>query len=202
VRTLEPARSVDAIEMLTVAFDGDPMFRFLLPQAEPRRRWLRAIMGGAVSLTLPDGWALAAEGERVPGVILYVPPRRYPPPSSRIAGSMLRSPPPWPTLHFLRTGLRVLSAMERLHPKTPHYYVMTLGVHPAQQGKGFARKLVSSVTSRADDECVSTYLETTNPTNLPIYRKLGFDIVGEHILGAGYPPLWTMQRPVFGRASG
>jgi GNAT superfamily N-acetyltransferase len=200
VRTLDPARTPEAIELLTVAFDADPMFRFLLPEAEHRRGWLRAVMGSYLALTGPDGWVTTVEsaGEDVPGVLAYVPPGRYPPPYSRLAAHLLRSPPPWPSMHLARAGLRVLAAIERMHPKTPHYYVQVLGVHPREQGKGLARKLVSAVTSRADGEGVPTYLETTNPVNLRIYGKLGFEVVTEHVVDRGYPSVWTMERAVGG----
>lgn len=196
MRLLSPAERDRAIDVFARAFDGDPMFRFLLPDAR-RHDWLRFVMGGMLAQALPDGNTYTIDG--VPGVVTLVSPRGWPIPTSRllryIAAFWARPDLPWPEWARLRNGLRVLGLMDRLHPADPHWYVQTLGVDPDQQGQGVGRALLDGATALADADGLPSYLETTNPVNLPIYRRFGFEVADEVVLPGGFPPLWTMRRP-------
>ncbi|KAF2494256.1 hypothetical protein BU16DRAFT_464709 [Lophium mytilinum] len=55
------------------------------------------------------------------------------------------------------------------------WYLVYLGTRPSARGKGFARKLVEHVTKDADRDGLPCYLESSNPVNPAIYRKLGFE---------------------------
>lgn len=194
MRPLAPEEVPAATEALARSFDGDPMYRFLLPE---RRRldWLRFLMRGALEVALPDGHVFTIDG--VPGAIGMFPPGRYPPPGRRLSGYLVRSsrrpPMPLPGLRLLWRSNRVISAMERLHPSDPHYYVQVLGVDPAHQGRGYGRALLEPAVALADRDRAPAYLETTNPSNLGLYRRFGFAVLEELTL-PGYPPLWTMRR--------
>jgi len=55
------------------------------------------------------------------------------------------------------------------------WYLVYLGTKPAGRGKGHARKLIEHVTKLADDGGRPCYLESSNASNPPIYRKFGFE---------------------------
>jgi ribosomal protein S18 acetylase RimI-like enzyme len=55
------------------------------------------------------------------------------------------------------------------------WYLVYLGTRPSGRGKGHARKLIEHVTKLADREGRPCYLESSNETNPPIYRKFGFE---------------------------
>ncbi|KAF2855569.1 hypothetical protein T440DRAFT_157861 [Plenodomus tracheiphilus IPT5] len=55
------------------------------------------------------------------------------------------------------------------------WYLVYLGTKPAGRGKGHARKLIEHVTRVADQEGRPCYLESSNESNPPIYRKFGFE---------------------------
>lgn len=55
------------------------------------------------------------------------------------------------------------------------WYLVYLGTKPSGRGKGHARKLIEHVTKLADREGRPCYLESSNETNPPIYRKFGFE---------------------------
>lgn len=57
------------------------------------------------------------------------------------------------------------------------WYLVYLGTKVSARGKGYARKLIEYVTSMADFEGRACYLESSNPINPIIYRKLGFEVV-------------------------
>ncbi|TVY35904.1 putative N-acetyltransferase [Lachnellula occidentalis] len=54
------------------------------------------------------------------------------------------------------------------------YYLVYLGSKPSARGKGYARKLIQHMTSKADIENKAMYLESSSETNLPYYKKYGF----------------------------
>jgi len=55
------------------------------------------------------------------------------------------------------------------------WYLVYLGTRPSARGNGYARKLVEHVTKQADREGLPCYLESSNPVNPAIYKKLGFE---------------------------
>ena len=57
------------------------------------------------------------------------------------------------------------------------FYLVYLGTREAARGKGYARRLVEWGTKQADQLEVPTYLESSNVTNVPLYRKFGFEVM-------------------------
>ncbi|KAJ5336242.1 uncharacterized protein N7506_004264 [Penicillium brevicompactum] len=84
---------------------------------------------------------------------------------------------------------RFFSSMDGQHHKwmedRPHYYLDMLGVHPSQQGRGLASKLLKWGLCRADAEGVETYL-SASPEGKPMYEKYGFRSVESFSPFAGY----------------
>jgi ribosomal protein S18 acetylase RimI-like enzyme len=55
------------------------------------------------------------------------------------------------------------------------WYLVYIGTRPEARGKGFGRKLIENVTSKADSEGRACYLESSNVVNVGIYERLGFE---------------------------
>lgn len=55
------------------------------------------------------------------------------------------------------------------------WYLVYIGTRPSGRGKGHARKLIEHITKQADREHRPCYLESSNPVNVSIYRKFGFE---------------------------
>lgn len=191
-----------AIETLVLAFDADPMFRYLMSDDRTRADWLRFVFAASFALSLPEEHVLGVDDDGVAGVLQLFPPERYPPPATRLPAWLatpwrwpIRRAPPW---RMLRDGLRVTGAMDREHLREPHWYIQVFAVHPARQGRGLGRALMDAGLALADRDGLPAYLETTNDVNLPLYRHFGFEVVQEIVLPGGFPPLWTMLRPARG----
>lgn len=80
------------------------------------------------------------------------------------------------------------------HPSEPHWYLQTLAVEPASQRGGFGTALIQPGLDRADAEGMPCYLETQRESNIPYYRRFGFELTEEISLHDS-PPLWLMWRP-------
>ena len=79
------------------------------------------------------------------------------------------------------------------HPREPHWYLQTLSIKPSAQRKGAGTALIQPGLDRADAEGVGTYLETQRESNIPYYRRFGFELTDEISLHDS-PPLWLMWR--------
>jgi GNAT superfamily N-acetyltransferase len=51
-------------------------------------------------------------------------------------------------------------------------------VDPAHRGKGYGTALLGFALEQCDRDGVPAYLESTNPRNMSLYRRHGFEPVG------------------------
>jgi ribosomal protein S18 acetylase RimI-like enzyme len=85
--------------------------------------------------------------------------------------------------------LATFEKMGQWHPEEVHWYLPLIGVEPNAQGKGIGAELMRHAVARCDRERALAYLESSNPRNIPFYRRFGFEVMGEIQMGAG--PLVT-----------
>jgi ribosomal protein S18 acetylase RimI-like enzyme len=83
--------------------------------------------------------------------------------------------------------------MGSYHPTEPHWYLPLIGVEPTKQGRGCGSALLRHALERIDRDGGIAYLESTNPANIPLYRRHGFEVVGTIQVGDS-PPLYPMVR--------
>jgi ribosomal protein S18 acetylase RimI-like enzyme len=88
----------------------------------------------------------------------------------------------------------MFDAMARYHPEIPHWYLPLIGTDPARQGQGIGSALMRHALARCDQDGVAAYLESSNPRNIPLYQRHGFEILGTIQFGAS-PVLTPMLRP-------
>ena len=86
-------------------------------------------------------------------------------------------------------GPQVMQQMARYHPHEPHWYLPLIGIDPAHQGKGLGGVLMRYATDICDRDGVLAYLESSNPRNVPLYERHGFEVLGT--IQAGSSPVIT-----------
>jgi ribosomal protein S18 acetylase RimI-like enzyme len=84
------------------------------------------------------------------------------------------------------------SAIQKIHPDVPLYYLWFIGVEPSQQGHGTGSKLLNEIIQKGLSENRTICLETSTTKNIPWYEKHGFKIYRE--LDFGYK-LYCMKMP-------
>jgi ribosomal protein S18 acetylase RimI-like enzyme len=191
--SVRPLRREDigvAAPVLAAAFDEDPLFRWLLPERARRAAWLRWFHAHALGESVGAEGAYTLEDGANLGAIASFAPGRWPPPLLRSLAA-IEIPPGLPTWRLVRAGIHVESRIRALHPEGPHVYVYVLGVHPDQKGRGLGGALLRHAIAQAREAGACLHLETSNPVNLPFYRRFGLD-VKEEIVSHGGPPVWTM----------
>lgn len=90
--------------------------------------------------------------------------------------------------------IRLITKLDEVQPKDPHFYLMLCGVEPEARGKGTGSRLLHPTLDEADRHGVDCYLSTSNPRNHPFYERLGFKISGEFNVCPDAPTVWTMWR--------
>jgi GNAT superfamily N-acetyltransferase len=176
---------------LARAFFDDPVMSWLLPRDARRARGLPVVFEMELTnVHLPHGEVYTTA--QLSGGALWAPPGKWRTPPA----SLLRALPRLALALGSRipVALRTIMAMERVHPKEPHWYLAVLGTEPASQGKGVGSALMAPVLQRCDREGVAAYLESSKQSNIPFYARHGFEVTGTVSLPGGGPPVWPMWR--------
>ncbi|WP_329395616.1 GNAT family N-acetyltransferase [Streptomyces melanogenes] len=79
-------------------------------------------------------------------------------------------------------------------PQEPHWYLAAIGADPAGQGQGHGSALLRSGLAKADAAGMPVHLESSKPSNLPVYEHFGFTVLEEVRLPGNGPTLWAMRR--------
>lgn len=184
-----------AATALARAFEDDPAILAILKgySAQERIQALNIAFGANLQQCGPQAAPLSVYSEaELAGAALIHRPGTYPPPLAAQlkvfwAGfKALRSPT------VLWRWAKLLSTMDKHHPKEPHFYLEILGVDPQWQGIGFGSRLMERLNKWADAEGVGSYLETAKAGNVPFYERHGFQVVKElDIIGVH---IWLMWR--------
>lgn len=172
---------------LARAFEDDPVMTFLYPGLHRMERFFG---GFELKLHLPNGGVYATDDHS--GAAIWAPPGKWRTSFRDVIGvtpGLLRV-----TGTRLVRALRTMTAVEGKHPKEPlHWYLAVLGTEPSMQGKGVGSALLQPVLERCDTEGTPAYLESSKESNIPFYRRHGFEVTEEIQLPNG-PKVWGMWR--------
>jgi len=87
----------------------------------------------------------------------------------------------------------VFAEMANYHPTEPHWYLPLIGVDPMHKGKGLGSRLLAHALQQCDADHLPAYLESSNPANIALYERHGFERLGTIQAGSS-PPLVPMLR--------
>jgi ribosomal protein S18 acetylase RimI-like enzyme len=187
VRTMTPADEIPAIDTVVLAFAADPIARWSWPHSHDylvnMPRLIRAFGGNAFT----HGGAYCTD--EYTGTALWLAPDVHPDEEA------LDDVVPGTVSPSIRSDVvAVMEQMASYHPTAAHWYLPLIGVDPVHQGKGHGDALMTYALERCDRDHVAAYLESTNPSNIPLYRRHGFEVLGTIQVGSS-PPLVPMLRP-------
>jgi GNAT superfamily N-acetyltransferase len=198
VRLLSKPHVPSAVASAARAFHDDPLFNFFEPDLLKQARRLPALMRATIVDTLPLGETFAAFVDgKAKAVAAWMPPGGYPRSPRREAMFLVRAAP-----GMLRTGrrlpaaLKLLTAIDKVHPKPPHWYLGLLAVDPDLQGRGIGGALLTRMLERVDRDGLPAYLETQTEANVAWYGRFGFVVIDSITLPdvPGAPTMWALQR--------
>jgi GNAT superfamily N-acetyltransferase len=186
VRVAQPSERDAVLDSLMLAFSSDPCLRYVLDTPAKLLQGFRAFAGGMGGAALDEGTAWIAEDAAA--AALWLPPG-----VSSDREAMLAVVAELAREERLPVLGEVGEAMASYHPQEPHWYLAMIGVDPARQGRGYGSAILSAALKRCDEEGVIAYLESSNPKNLPLYARFGFEVVG-HVQPRDFPGVHPMVR--------
>jgi GNAT superfamily N-acetyltransferase len=175
-------------ETLADAFEADPFFRWMW-STDARgirsgvRAWMSVVLG-----RLTGRAEVATAGDGSAAAVWIHPDRPLSGDDYAAVGDLLAS----------RIGARAtevmgaIAATGPLRPEASHRVLLYVGVRPAAQGRGLGVRVLEPGLAAADAQGLPVYLTSTNERNLPFYRRLGFDVLGEVPIADGVVlrPMW------------
>src|SRR5262245_18548049 len=186
VRRVTEADEKAAIDVVVRAFSADPAARWLYPDSNQYKvnfpNFVKAFGGKAFE----HGGAYAIDD--FAGAALWLPPDVHPD-EEALAGLIQRSVPE----HRLEEVLAVFQQMDSYHPSEPHWYLPLIGVDPSQQGRGYGSALMEHALVQCDRDKKLAYLESSNPRNITLHQRHGFELLGTIRVGTS-PPICPMLR--------
>jgi ribosomal protein S18 acetylase RimI-like enzyme len=187
VETATPADEAAVFAILALAFSNDPATRWTWPDP---KAYLEAFPHFAKAF----GGAAFEHGSAYrigsAGAALWLPPG-VDSDEAALAALMQRTAHP----QTAADGPQVMQQMASYHPQEPHWYLPLIGVDPAHQGEGVGAALMRHATDICDRDGALAYLESSNPRNVTLYQRHGFEILGT--IQSGSSPIITpmLRRP-------
>ena len=175
-----------AVAVVVLAFSADPVARWTYPDPSAYLRYFPDVVKAFGGDAFGRGTAYYSDG--FSGAALWLPPDVHPR-ESEMTALLQRSVPE-------RNQGEVFSLLEQMgkyHPSERHWYLPLIGVDPARQGNGYGSALMEHAVRRCDRDREPAYLESTNPRNIPLYERHGFERLGTVQVGSS-PPVYPMLR--------
>jgi ribosomal protein S18 acetylase RimI-like enzyme len=186
IKTATASDEASIIGVVVLAFSADPAARWTWPDPQEYLRHFPNFVKALGGKAFAHGSAYYVDGYA--GAAMWLPPEVGP--DENILVDLLQ-----------RTGyapvqkdvFAVFEQMARYHPQEPHWFLPFIGVDPLQQGKGCGSALMRHALVSCDRDRTLGYLESSNPKNIPLYERYGFELLGT-IQVATSPPIFPMLR--------
>ncbi|KUH39150.1 MULTISPECIES: GNAT family N-acetyltransferase [Streptomyces] len=188
VRPLADADVPTAVDTLTRAFTDYPYTRHVIAadDHEERIRAFQELCLTRVGMVYGRVWV--ADAGRA--VAVWSTPDRDPSPAFAEIGPLLGD----------LTGDRAAAyesaerAVAPHRPKEPVWFLDTVAVAPAAQGRGLGGAVLAPGIEAAARAGYPAFLETSSERNVRFYERLGFGVTADVRLPDGGPRTWCMRR--------
>jgi ribosomal protein S18 acetylase RimI-like enzyme len=186
VKTAATSDEEAVVGALVLAFVSDPLVRWAFP--DPHQylshfpRFVRAFGGKAFENQS------AHLAEDCAGAALWLPPGVQP--DETILVPVVERAV---KAEQLPRVFALLEEMGRFHPTERHWYLPLIGVDPAKHRNGYGSTLLRHALQRVDQDHLPAYLESSNPANISLYERHGFEVKGTIEVETA-PPMFPMYR--------
>ena len=173
-----------AVDLLLLAFSSDPLQRFLMPDPSIYFKNSAIWFNNAASQSISTQSLLGLQDNS--GVALWFPPN-YPVQFEALEETYKDLP-----AKSREDIYKYFNEFENSKPKDV-WYLEYLGVDPNNHSQGIGTQLLQKSLEEIDALHEAAYLESSNPRNMSLYERHGFDVVKKFQFGDG-PPIHTMLR--------
>ena len=186
INTSTEAETSRVIDSIVLGFSSDPVLRWFFPEPQ------EYLTNSPILIQLFGGRAFGHGSsyhiQNYTGAALWLPSNVHPDEEGltelfqdRFDGSQLDE------------IFSLFEQMDNFHPDEPCWHLAFIAVDPAHQNKGHGSALMKHTLEAVDNDNKLAYLESTNEANLSLYRRHGFELVG-NIQAGNSPSLFPMIR--------
>lgn len=169
-----------------MGFSTDPVARWIYPDSHQYLTHFPKFIRGFAGKAFESGSAYCVEG--FAGAALWLPPEVHPDEEAIVRLFEDTAPD-----HIKEDLFKVFEQMGAYHPKEPHWHLPMIAVDTFAQSRGCGAALMRHALAVCDRDGLAAYLESSNPRNISLYVRFGFEIVGTIRVGSS-PPLFPMLR--------
>lgn len=197
VHRLDEARVDEAAALMARAFFDYPMWQWVLPDEEHRRRALPISTRASIrwGLLLGESYALS---DPMRGLAIWAPAgmadRDVDPDGSKTDWASVVEAIGPEGIHRFDQMIEAQRPVRERYMDARTWYLPWLGVDPASQRAGVGTSLLHHMFARLDPQGIATFLETEREANVAYYLKHGYEIVHEGVLPDGGPGYWCFLR--------
>lgn len=188
VTVITPDQRDLALSVFTMAFAADPVMRWVFANAQNCLRAFPDFANAFGGEAIEQGTAYIADGFK--GAAFWLPPGV----ESDVEGmgAMIAE---YADESALVDAEGFMEQMAHFHPHDANcWYLPIIGVDCAHQGQGIGAALMKHALQHIDSQGGSAYLESSNPRNVSLYQRHGFETMG--VIQQGKSPAMTpMFRP-------
>jgi ribosomal protein S18 acetylase RimI-like enzyme len=182
VTVATPADRERAVGSLVAAFVADPVLRYLFPDDATYPRYAAAFFGHLFDKRVGLGtvWTVGSGAS----VAMWDAPH----PAASADGELAAALPADAKARVDAYDNAVHAAM----PVSPFWYLGVLGTHPEHAGRRWGHAVMAAGLRRATADGLPAVLETSNPANVGVYQRAGWQVVGD--VADGPLAIWIMRR--------
>jgi GNAT superfamily N-acetyltransferase len=185
---------------LAQAFAADPLFAYVLPDVDARRRLFPWFFTTCVRFGCQcgDAWGIVEgpAGQLLGTAVWLRLPQAHATAKRRAAAgfgaaSAILGEAAWGRLVAVNGYMDAIQA--RVAPP-PCLYLVLLAVDPDHQGRGLGGVLLRHFLAAADDAGLPAYLGTSEPNNLGFYGRHGLEVVADETEPDSGVRFWVLGR--------
>ncbi|MGJ5621586.1 GNAT family N-acetyltransferase [Sulfitobacter sp. MF3-043] len=186
LKTSNRSEADNVLSGLTLGFSADPFMRWLYPRPCDFLKHFPRVMDFFGGRAFEQGSAF--RNDDFTAGALWLPPGIHPDEEQLVAYFEKTVAPENHDALFETFG-----QMDKYHPDEDCWHLAFIAVDPFRQGRRLGSALLEASLKRCDEDGRPAYLESTNPANLPLYKRYGFEEMGL-IKADQAPPLFPMFR--------
>ena len=183
---IETASADDAdrvMRTIALGFIGDPVARWMWPDAETYLDVMPKFAAAFGGKAIEHGAAYVAAGYKA--AALWLPPG-VESDEEKIEALLEATIAP----EIGDDVSAIFEQMDECHPSAENcWYLPLIAADPAFVGQGLGAAIMKHALQRCDEDGAMAYLESSNPRNISLYERHGFEIVGK--IQAGSSPVLT-----------
>ncbi|MEJ7691592.1 GNAT family N-acetyltransferase [Daejeonella sp.] len=168
------------INILSKSFDDNQSVNYITKQDHKRKKRIAALMEYSYEVCNAFGDVFISDDKKACALVLFPDQKKTTLKSILLDANLILS---CVGIENIGKAMSRESKIKAIQPKENMYYLWFIGVDPKSRNKGAGTKLLNELISDSKKKGRPVYLETSTLTNLPWYKKAGFEVYSELDMG-------------------